>query len=137
MLALLEADGWTGRGVPGQLRGCGHRVARYGQDYSWSPPQPAPGALRVAAEHRFDVVILDPGLPDIAGIEVLAGLRGLVNDPSAHGARNFGALVAREKDCTRKTFDVTGWLTDGLDGFLVGDVRVLLSERGCDRVVFI
>lgn len=33
-------------------------------------------ALRCAAEHTPDVVILDLGLPDISGIEVLAGLRG-------------------------------------------------------------
>ncbi len=33
-------------------------------------------ALRLAAEHRPDVVILDLGLPGIDGIEVVEGLRG-------------------------------------------------------------
>jgi two-component system KDP operon response regulator KdpE len=33
-------------------------------------------ALRAAADHRPDVVILDLGLPDMSGIEVLEGLRG-------------------------------------------------------------
>lgn len=39
------------------------------------------GALRAAAEHPPDVVILDLGLPDISGIDVLAGLRGWLNVP--------------------------------------------------------
>src|ERR1700710_3184418 len=34
------------------------------------------GALRSAAEHKPDVVVLDLGLPDMSGIEVLEGLRG-------------------------------------------------------------
>lgn len=39
------------------------------------------GALRAAAEHPPDVVILDLGLPDISGIDVLAGLRGWLTVP--------------------------------------------------------
>ena len=39
------------------------------------------GALRAAAEKRPDVVILDLGLPDISGIEVIAGLRGWLTVP--------------------------------------------------------
>jgi two-component system KDP operon response regulator KdpE len=38
-------------------------------------------ALRAAAERRPDVVILDLGLPDMSGIDVLAGLRGWMTAP--------------------------------------------------------
>lgn len=38
-------------------------------------------ALRAATDHRPEVVILDLGLPDISGIEVLAGLRGWLTAP--------------------------------------------------------
>lgn len=37
--------------------------------------------LRAAGCHRPDVIILDLGLPDISGIEVLAGLRGWLSAP--------------------------------------------------------
>ena len=38
-------------------------------------------ALRTAAEHRPDVVVLDLGLPDMSGIDVLSGLRGWLTAP--------------------------------------------------------
>ncbi|MGN5240010.1 MULTISPECIES: response regulator [unclassified Rhodococcus (in: high G+C Gram-positive bacteria)] len=38
-------------------------------------------ALRAVAQHHPDVIVLDLGLPDIDGIEVLAGLRGWCTTP--------------------------------------------------------
>ncbi len=38
-------------------------------------------ALRLAAEHRPDVVVLDLGLPGISGVDVIHGLRGWTQVP--------------------------------------------------------
>ncbi|GGQ46789.1 two-component system KDP operon response regulator KdpE [Actinomadura coerulea] len=38
-------------------------------------------ALDLAARHRPDVVVLDLGLPDMDGVEVIQGLRGWLNAP--------------------------------------------------------
>jgi two-component system KDP operon response regulator KdpE len=38
-------------------------------------------ALRLAADHHPDVVLLDLGLPDLDGVEVIGGLRGWTNIP--------------------------------------------------------
>lgn len=38
-------------------------------------------ALRIAADEKPDVVVLDLGLPDIDGVEVIAGLRGWTSMP--------------------------------------------------------
>ncbi|MBY0440848.1 MAG: response regulator [Mycobacteriaceae bacterium] len=74
------------------------------------------GALRAAAEHRPDVVVLDLGLPDLSGIDVLAGLRGWLTAPvivlSAHAdsAEKVHALDAGADDYVTKPF--------GMDEFL-------------------
>jgi two-component system KDP operon response regulator KdpE len=38
------------------------------------------GALRAAADGHPDVVVLDLGLPDMDGVEVIEGLRGWTTD---------------------------------------------------------
>jgi two-component system, OmpR family, KDP operon response regulator KdpE len=68
------------------------------------------GALRAAAEHKPDVVILDLGLPDISGIEVLAGLRGWLTAPvivlsaRTDSADKVEALDAGADDYVTKPF---------------------------------
>ena len=74
------------------------------------------GALRAAAEHRPDVVILDLGLPDISGIEVLGGLRGWLTAPvivlsaRTDSSDKVEALDAGADDYVTKPF--------GMDEFL-------------------
>jgi two-component system KDP operon response regulator KdpE len=67
-------------------------------------------ALAAAARHRPDVVILDLGLPDMDGVEVIAGLRGWLSVPiivlSARqdSTDKVGALDAGADDYVTKPF---------------------------------
>ena len=74
------------------------------------------GALRAAAEHSPDVVVLDLGLPDISGIEVINGLRGWLSAPvivlsaRTDSSDKVAALDAGADDYVTKPF--------GMDEFL-------------------
>lgn len=74
------------------------------------------GALRAAAEHPPDVVILDLGLPDMSGIDVLGGLRGWLTAPvivlsaRTDSSDKVQALDAGADDYVTKPF--------GMDEFL-------------------
>ncbi|WP_285727909.1 response regulator [Psychromicrobium xiongbiense] len=82
------------------------------------------GALASAATHRPDVVVLDLGLPDMDGLEVIAGLRGWTRVPivvlSARHAseEKVAALDAGADDYVTKPF--------GLDEFLA---RLRAAQR--------
>jgi two-component system KDP operon response regulator KdpE len=68
------------------------------------------GALRVAAETHVDVVVLDLGLPDLDGTEVIAGLRGWTHVPiivlsaRTDSGDKVGALDAGADDYVTKPF---------------------------------
>jgi len=68
------------------------------------------GALRLAAEHPPDAVVLDLGLPDLDGSEVIAGLRGwtdvpiLVLSAREQSAAKVAALDAGADDYVVKPF---------------------------------
>ncbi|MCZ4542613.1 DNA-binding response regulator [Rhodococcus erythropolis] len=82
------------------------------------------GALRAAAERPPDVVVLDLGLPDMDGTEVLAGLRGwctvpvIVLSARTDSADKVEALDAGADDYVTKPF--------GMDEFLA---RVRAAAR--------
>jgi two-component system, OmpR family, KDP operon response regulator KdpE len=93
-------------------------------------------ALQVAAEHRPDVVILDLGLPDISGIQVLIGLRGWMTAPvivlsaRTDSADKVGALDAGADDYMTKPFGM-----DELLARLRAAVRRAATTTGADDPV--
>ncbi|MHA0285308.1 response regulator [Mycobacterium sp. C3-094] len=73
-------------------------------------------ALRAAADFRPDVIVLDLGLPDMSGIDVLGGLRGWLSAPvivlsaRTDSSDKVAALDAGADDYVTKPF--------GMDEFL-------------------
>jgi DNA-binding response OmpR family regulator len=64
-------------------------------------------ALREVAQHQFDVVILDLGLPDLDGSEALKMLRGITQVP---------VIIATARDNEN---EIVRLLNDGADDYLV------------------
>ncbi|MEV4283163.1 response regulator [Actinoplanes xinjiangensis] len=69
-------------------------------------------ALRAAADHHPDLVVLDLGLPDMEGADVIAGLRGWTSVPiivlsgRVDGTDKVAALDAGADDYVTKPFGV-------------------------------
>lgn len=102
-------------------------------------------ALRVAADKHPDVVILDLGLPDIDGIDVLAGLRGwstvpvIVLSARTDSADKVEALDAGADDYVTKPFGMDELLARlraavrrGASGADTGDAVVVTESFTVD-----
>src|SRR5258705_5151165 len=93
---------------PQILRALAINLRARGYDVDLAPS--GEDALRLAADHHPDVVILDLGLPGISGIEVIRGLRGWSGGPiiilSAREAEadKIAALDAGADDYVTKPF---------------------------------
>ena len=110
-------------------------------------------ALRAAADTRPDVVVLDLGLPDLDGTDVIAGLRGWTSVPivvlsaRTDSTDKVVALDAGADDYVTKPFGMSELLarlraavrraaTDAGDGEVVvefGEVRVDLQAKRITR----
>ena len=108
-------------------------------------------ALHTAAEHPPDIVILDLGLPDIDGVEVVVGLRGwtavpiLVLSGRSDSADKVEALDAGADDYVTKPFGIEELLArlramarrnpspEDQPVVTIGDVTVDLAERRVRR----
>lgn len=86
-------------------------------------------ALRKAAGIKPDLIVLDLGLPDMDGREVIAGLRGwskapiLILSGRAASAEKIAALDAGADDYVTKPFDI---------GELLARVRAATRRSGSD-----
>ncbi len=93
-------------------------------------------ALTLAAEHPPQVVILDLGMPDMSGVEVLAGLRGWLTAPvivlsaRTDSSDKVGALDAGADDYMTKPFGM-----DELLARLRAAVRRAAVATGADNPV--
>ncbi len=108
-------------------------------------------ALELAAKHPPDLVILDLGLPDLDGVEVIQGLRGWTDAPiivlsgRADSSDKVEALDAGADDYVTKPFSMDELLArmravsrrQGADGDDLPQVRIgdLVVDLAAKRVI--
>ncbi|MEV8442726.1 response regulator [Actinosynnema sp. NPDC051121] len=112
------------------------RINLSARGYSVLTAHDGTAALKAAAEGRPDVVVLDLGLPDVDGTEVIAGLRGWTSVPiivlsaRVDSADKVEALDAGADDYVTKPFGM-----DELLARLRAAVRRSAVVEGEDAVV--
>ena len=100
------------------------RINLTARDYTVHSAEDGRSGLRAAAAHRPDVVILDLGLPDMDGVEVIRGLRGWSQAPII-------VLSARERE-----LDKVAALDAGADDYVTkpfGMDELLARLRAASR----
>lgn len=106
------------------------RVALETQQYSCLEAQDGATALLMAASHRPDVLVLDLGLPDMDGLEVIRKLREwsdvpiLVVSARGHEREKVEALDSGADDYLTKPFGIAE---------LLARIRVILRHRVRER----
>ena len=135
---------------PQILRALRINLAAHGYDVLLAPDGGA--ALRAAADGHPDVVVLDLGLPDLDGVEVIEGLRGWTTVPiivltaRTGGAETVRALDAGADDYVTKPFGMAELLArlraavrraavSAVDGESVVDARDFRVDLAAKRVV--
>lgn len=71
------------------------RINLRARGYDVSTAADGASALHAAADVRPDLVVLDLGLPDIGGVEVIGGLRGWTTVASTRQPSSTACLPAR------------------------------------------
>jgi two-component system, OmpR family, KDP operon response regulator KdpE len=93
-------------------------------------------ALRVAVDEKPDVVVLDLGLPDIDGVEVIAGLRGWTSMPIlVLSARTESALKVEALDAGADDYVTKPFGMDELLARLRAAVRRATTQTVEDPIV--
>jgi two-component system, OmpR family, KDP operon response regulator KdpE len=127
------------------------RINLRARQYEVHTAATAADALAVAAAHPPDLVILDLGLPDMDGVEVIGGLRGWTSVPiivlsgRADSTDKVAALDAGADDYVTKPFGVeellarmraaarrTG-MTEDLPRVQLGDLTIDLGAKRVTR----
>ena len=93
-------------------------------------------ALRVAVDEKPDVVVLDLGLPDIDGVDVIAGLRGWTSMPIiVLSARTESALKVEALDAGADDYVTKPFGMDELLARLRAAVRRATTQTVEDPIV--
>ncbi|MEU2611835.1 response regulator [Micromonospora sp. NPDC007271] len=128
------------------------RINLRARGYDVQVAETGTAALRAAASHPPDLVVLDLGLPDLDGVEVIRGLRGWTGVPiivlsgRAGSEDKVSALDAGADDYVTKPFGVDellariravtrrlGGATPGAPALRVGRHTVDLADRTVTR----
>ncbi|WP_407342917.1 response regulator [Pengzhenrongella phosphoraccumulans] len=122
---------------PGLVHALAINLRAHGWDVVTAPD--GAGALDLAASASPDVVLLDLGLPDISGLEVIAGIRGwsrvpiVVLSARQHGEDKVDALDAGADDYVTKPFamnELLARLRAAVRRAAPGDITEAVVEAG-------
>ena len=116
-------------------------------DYRYLTADTGEGAVMEAASHAPDVILLDLGLPDMDGVEVIRRVRGWSNVPiivisaRSEDADKIAALDAGADDYLTKPFSVDELLarlrvTQRRLALMGGDESASVYENGALRIDF-